>query len=328
MTRTPQRNAYWDTVKALLIFLVVTGHCIQHFTQGDFWTNPVFTGIYIFHMPLFMFISGYFCHKSLEKRGWHTLPRYSMRLVPAILAFTAIRAAILLRHMPLAQISPAYLGVLWFFTVLLECCLFGCIMTSLKHRAWRTAWCVLPLVIGIAADGYLPYARFFTTMWPCFLLGTQTDTLRRLAARCERWHWLSLPAAAAALYLFRTDWYMYITPLTFSTEAVLAWIYRLLCAGAVSAAFLYIMDICQAGQFTAAAVVGRHTLGMYVLQAAFFKLLPLLPLSIPLLGTATSCLLSACVFLALYGTYIITRRIPIIPQVLYGESLDRRKHTC
>ena len=61
-----QRNLFFDFAKGLLIFLVVLGHClnelhIQH-TQGllDRWINS-------FHMPAFMFVSGWFAWHALGK---------------------------------------------------------------------------------------------------------------------------------------------------------------------------------------------------------------------------------------------------------------------
>lgn len=55
-----ERNYLWDNMKCLLIFLVVAGHLIEGFRPiehplaeyFDFW-------IYSFHMPAFIFVSGY-----------------------------------------------------------------------------------------------------------------------------------------------------------------------------------------------------------------------------------------------------------------------------
>ena len=64
-----QRNYAFDNLKGLLVFLVVFGHLIQ-FTRGK--AEPIvgytYTGIYLFHMPLFVFISGYFSKKENPKR--------------------------------------------------------------------------------------------------------------------------------------------------------------------------------------------------------------------------------------------------------------------
>ena len=61
-----------DIVKGIAIILVVYGHVIQHSTVangGDFFSNPVFKVIYTFHMPLFVFISGYLIAFSLSRKG-------------------------------------------------------------------------------------------------------------------------------------------------------------------------------------------------------------------------------------------------------------------
>lgn len=65
------REYLFDNYKALLILLVVCGHFIEPSSEYD--QNPLFYnlkwGIYSFHMPAFVFISGYFSKKkaSLKK---------------------------------------------------------------------------------------------------------------------------------------------------------------------------------------------------------------------------------------------------------------------
>lgn len=52
------RSPYWDTLKGLLILLVILGHCGTALSEG------LLSVIYSFHMPLFVFISGYFSKKQ------------------------------------------------------------------------------------------------------------------------------------------------------------------------------------------------------------------------------------------------------------------------
>lgn len=54
----PLRSAQIDNLKGLAIILVVFGHAIQNSTPS-FDQNIIFNYIYSFHMPLFMFLSGY-----------------------------------------------------------------------------------------------------------------------------------------------------------------------------------------------------------------------------------------------------------------------------
>ena len=63
------RDFQFDTIKGILIVLVVLGHSFSYatFKSNEFVFN-LYTGIYLFHMPLFIFISGYFSKRHNEKR--------------------------------------------------------------------------------------------------------------------------------------------------------------------------------------------------------------------------------------------------------------------
>lgn len=59
-----KRNAYLDNAKVFLIFLVVFGHMIQPFASADDKINTLYIWIYTFHMPAFIFLSGFFAKGS------------------------------------------------------------------------------------------------------------------------------------------------------------------------------------------------------------------------------------------------------------------------
>ena len=56
------RDKYWDTLKFLLIFFVVYAHTIAGFHPNGSLNNAIYSFIRVFHMPLFIFISGRFSH--------------------------------------------------------------------------------------------------------------------------------------------------------------------------------------------------------------------------------------------------------------------------
>jgi len=68
------RVFFWDNLKLLLIILVVVGHSVDFYTHDSLMMRDIYLFIYTFHMPLFIFVSGYFSksvvdgrHLSLEK---------------------------------------------------------------------------------------------------------------------------------------------------------------------------------------------------------------------------------------------------------------------
>lgn len=62
-----ERDPYWDSLKFILIFIVVYGHMIETCVEISSFNQDTYNFIYIFHIPLFVFISGQF---SRMKGNW------------------------------------------------------------------------------------------------------------------------------------------------------------------------------------------------------------------------------------------------------------------
>lgn len=77
-----KRITYLDSLKAILILLVILGHAVQ-FNTEEYETNPLFQFIYSFHMPLFLFISGYLTCRGSFKR-WNIGKRALQLLLPFV----------------------------------------------------------------------------------------------------------------------------------------------------------------------------------------------------------------------------------------------------
>ena len=61
----PNRNYYFDNIKAWLIILVVLGHFIEPLIENKFFLI-LYTVVYAFHMPMFAFASGFYSKPSLK----------------------------------------------------------------------------------------------------------------------------------------------------------------------------------------------------------------------------------------------------------------------
>ena len=62
------RIYYFDNLKFLLIFLVVFGHFVDLIISKTDIARSTFIFIYLFHMPLFVFISGFFSKNSVKRK--------------------------------------------------------------------------------------------------------------------------------------------------------------------------------------------------------------------------------------------------------------------
>lgn len=74
-----ERDYVFDNLKGLLLILVVLGHIIENIIYRSTGVAKYFyTAIYIFHMPIFIFISGYFSKKHNLKRILSLIAVYTL----------------------------------------------------------------------------------------------------------------------------------------------------------------------------------------------------------------------------------------------------------
>ncbi len=119
-----------DFIRGIAVFLMLWGHCIQHFStqQTDFYEDHVFRFIYSFHMPLFMMISGYLFFESARKRNLKEIIEHKGKgILYPILMFSAINWFLsnfiyyILRRDFAALLTGFKLDGLWFLWSVLSC---------------------------------------------------------------------------------------------------------------------------------------------------------------------------------------------------------------
>jgi fucose 4-O-acetylase-like acetyltransferase len=74
MPEAAKRDYYFDNLKFVLILLVVIGHALEPLYGTSLSANTVYHFIYFFHIPLFVFVTGYFT-KKMDKIS-HLLALY------------------------------------------------------------------------------------------------------------------------------------------------------------------------------------------------------------------------------------------------------------
>lgn len=133
-----ERNSLIDVLKGFAIILVVMGHSSQWFS-GDDRSNPFYVTIYAFHMPLFMFLSGYV---NFNTRGELNLgKRFQVLVIPFFVWFliSAIYHSYILdiekvwEHLCVLIYKPTQ--GMWFLWLLFwECALLYLALKINKHR--------------------------------------------------------------------------------------------------------------------------------------------------------------------------------------------------
>lgn len=68
MKQHAARDPYFDNLKFILIACVVAGHALEPLNATSPLSHALYNFIYFFHIPLFVFVTGYFS-KQMDKIG-------------------------------------------------------------------------------------------------------------------------------------------------------------------------------------------------------------------------------------------------------------------
>lgn len=182
-----KRLSFWDNLKGILIFLVVLGHylaagAVYSGKSGGLWVIPqtVVALIYMFHMPLFLFVSGYFSKNT--KRAGETAGQL---LVPYLL-FNFLCIVLDWAFLEGAFRNPVFypLSHMWYLAALFLCRMSAQYWVKLRHSwFWALGLSFLCSLLQPGKD--LMLLRNVLTFLPFFLLGLEikpetVEKLRRL----------------------------------------------------------------------------------------------------------------------------------------------------
>ncbi len=168
-----ERIEYIDFMKGIAIFLVVLGHVYQ-FCFKD--TGQVFQFIYIFHMPFFFLLSGYFAQRTKVNVDFFKKKTISL-LFPFV--FGGSLFALLNGQMQAYIYSDFHAGY-WFLWSLWHCWLLFALMLKIiewlriKHGVLQIGVLLLPFLISKLFDGSTPYGlslSFTFAFYRFFILG-------------------------------------------------------------------------------------------------------------------------------------------------------------
>lgn len=269
------REAKWDNVKCLLIFLVVLGHFADRFAEGNTHVKGLFVAIYLIHMPAFFFVSGLFSKRTIRSEHLplaKILPLYILSIV-----LNYFRVLTQRPWNPDLGFRLFYYGnVSWYLFTLFVFLLVSWFLKNLPDKVVLAALLVLALVTGYVNDmgSFLAFYRI-GNFFIYFYLGYVLDPAR-VKAFLDKRPTRAVSAIIIGSYLgacliFPEELYVYRKLITgansyaaMSFDAVMPlWIYRLLDILLVAIISGAVFSLAPDRNIRFVTSTGRRTLAIY-----------------------------------------------------------------
>ncbi|MPR12785.1 nodulation factor fucose acetyltransferase NolL [Microvirga tunisiensis] len=338
------RDLSFDFAKGTLIILVIVGHLLQYIVHRDnqFWYSPYFKSIYMFHMPLFMAISGYLCSGTLLRKSLtrSITDRAKQLLLPMLFWCAFIETAKLVVFSPASSVtagmvdfSKEFIGTYWFLWATFVSFVVIKVLTVCDRLS---KWIICISAIGVACVpatfSIVPLIKY---TYPFFCLGFL------LAQSSERWTSIILRykppllvllaiIASVCFLAWGKETYAY-NNLVVMHDAESAKQVLLMFAGSVAASAVAMECVIQCWRLGCASPItrfvavelGQSTLLLYLLQGTVFRLMDLIPFGerwdLTTRIAVASMLGVAIVVIAISVRWIV-RDLGCISRVVFGAS--------
>ena len=167
-----RRDSKIDSLKFILICLVIFGHCLEIFSlHMTPVTNHLYQFIYLFHMPLFVFISGYFMNKSKSKEAFC---KSLLLLLETYLVFqlpSYLLASIHGLKSPIVLLNPSW--AMWYLPALIA---WRLIVYMIPDKVISNIKLTIPILLCMCLiGGFINYREFafqrILSYFPMFMMG-------------------------------------------------------------------------------------------------------------------------------------------------------------
>lgn len=278
------RNNYFDNAKFILILLVVFGHSITSLKSDHHLVSSLYTFIFIFHMPAFILISGYFS-KHFNKPGY-AKKLFKKTIIPYLIFQTIYSYFYYVtgyeKSFSFRLLSPHW--TLWFLISLLCWKLMIIYFSRLGKLGFPIA-----IFIGICAGWFDEIGEFLSisrtlVFFPVFYLGYLLKKEHFAAIRQMKIKWLSVSALigvfAICYFIFPDDIQKWLlNSSSYGTLGTSSW------QGSLIRLFLYGLTLLTTftflslvpGKRLAFTSLGEKTLYIYLLHGFIVKWAALFP---------------------------------------------------
>ncbi|MCI6432610.1 MAG: acyltransferase family protein [Lachnospiraceae bacterium] len=271
-----QREYLFDNYKVLLIILVVIGHFIEPNYEQNPFLYELKWGIVAFHMPAFIFISGYFSKKipSIKKMISGLIIPYFVYEILYYLLYTFI----LDKETGLYFTRPKF--SLWYLMALFAWRILAPYVQKIPGKFALSI--AAGLLIGLTnLDNFLSIPRI-VFFFPFFLAGLNFDSSRLTRFRNRKGYIGALTILGAlAVFLFTDECHHSLTPQIFygrysyhdlelgNPEGILI---RILCY-AVSFLLIYLFMLVLPTEKKSYSYLGERTMAIYIFHGFIYSCL-------------------------------------------------------
>ncbi|WP_377887789.1 acyltransferase family protein [Alkalihalobacillus sp. R86527] len=165
-----QRIAYFDNSKAILILLVVGGHLLTPFIDDSRFLYSFYHVIFIFHMPAFIFLTGYFTRKaSGTKYYWKIFTTFLLPYILFQVVYAVYYTNLYEKPFQIEFLTPRW--AMWFLLCIAAYKLLSPFILKSKTSVLLSVSIVAGLLVGyFDIERFLSLDRLFVFL-PFFVLG-------------------------------------------------------------------------------------------------------------------------------------------------------------
>lgn len=275
-----ERNFLFDNTKALLITLVVVGHFADYYTAESEQMRRLFFFIYLFHMPLFIFIAGLFS-KSVINGARFKIERVFAYLI----LFASLKVALFMLQKFVFLNENAQLtffiegGIPWFMFAMGVWLSLIYLLRDIKPGYLLTISILGAMLVGLdeRVGDFLVSSRIIVYL-PYFLIGYYVSTSAVVGFVKHKWVRVGAPLVLMSAIYFIYTQIEHLYPYRFlltgrNSYASLEWewigvVLRLLLFGVVLLLSVSLLAVLPSKK-TIFSFIGQRTLSVYFLHYLF-----------------------------------------------------------
>lgn len=322
------RDNYFDNLRGFLIICVIVGNSLEYISPSTVNPHYLILFLYMFHMPLFTFISGYFCKKSTRNTVEKVIDTTKIYLFAQTFYFIFNRYILDRKSLRFQLLYPSW--TLWYLMALIVWYIISDYTKNYKLAFILSVAASLIVGFDESIGTYASASRIFFFM-PFFIAGMAFNKEAFIEKYKKYSIHLLMLTCVILIILFKirefTDveyFFEYSNYTFFSDSAIYPFLLRIFhyVGGFIICGFFLIIFTNKKTLFT---WFGKNSLVLYISHAAVIQLLTLRP--ILKFGSWLQLILSEIFIIAiLLVLAIMIKKIALYAKSVQANNLNDLNH--